>query len=110
MGIQQGLSESLAGRFETIPLTHWSFTEMAEAFGLDLPRHIHFGGYPKVAEHERTSQRARREAGQRPVGTSLNGMPLSTRTSWGKPSTRSARMLSMISSLPPAMRTPGAAM
>ena len=52
MGIQQGLSESLAGRFETIALTHWSFVEMADAFGFDLPRYIYFGGYPKVAEHE----------------------------------------------------------
>ena len=59
MGIQQGLSESLAGRFETIPLTHWSFTEMADAFGFDLPRYIYFGGYPKVAEHERHEARWR---------------------------------------------------
>ena len=59
MGIQQGLSESLAGRFETIPLTHWSFTEMAEAFDFDLPRYIYFGGYPKVAEYERYEARWR---------------------------------------------------
>lgn len=59
IGIQRGLSESLAGRFETIPLTHWSFTEMAEAFGFDLPRYIYFGGYPKVAEHERHEARWR---------------------------------------------------
>ena len=59
MGIQQGLSESLAGRFETIPLTHWSFTEMAEAFDFDLPRYIYFGGYPKVAEYERHEARWR---------------------------------------------------
>ena len=48
--MQQGLTESLAGRFETIRLTHWSFVEMAEAFDFDLPRYIYFGGYPKVAE------------------------------------------------------------
>ena len=51
MGIQLGLTESLAGRFETIRLSHWSFAEMAEAFDFDLPRYVYFGGYPKVAEY-----------------------------------------------------------
>ena len=49
--MQQGLTESLAGRFETLRLTHWSFSEMAEAFDLDLPRYLYLGGYPKVAEY-----------------------------------------------------------
>ena len=44
--MQSGLSESLAGRFEPIPFAHWSFTEMADAFGFDLPRYLYFGGYP----------------------------------------------------------------
>ena len=35
--MQSGLTESLAGRFEPIRVTHWSFLEMANAFGLDLP-------------------------------------------------------------------------
>ena len=47
--MQKGLSESLAGRFETIRLTHWSFAEMHEAFGFDLPSYIYFGGYPGAA-------------------------------------------------------------
>ena len=42
-----------------------------------------------------------------PVGTSLNGMPLSTRASCGNLSTRSAMMLRMTSSVPPAMRSAG---
>lgn len=43
--------------------------------------------------------------GQRvPVGISWKGMFLSTRGSWGKPSTRSAMMFFKISSEPPAMR------
>jgi alpha-1,6-mannosyltransferase len=46
----------------------------------------------------------------RPVGTSLNGTSLSTRMSPGRPSTRSAMMLRRISSVPPAMRKPGANM
>ena len=44
--MQSGLSESLAGRFELIRVTHWSFVEMAEAFGFDLPTYLYFGGYP----------------------------------------------------------------
>lgn len=51
MSIQQGLTESLAGRFETIRLSHWSFSEMADAFGFNLPQYVYFGGYPKVAEY-----------------------------------------------------------
>ena len=43
---QQGLSESLAGRFETIRVMHWSFAEMSAAFGFDLDQYIYFGGYP----------------------------------------------------------------
>lgn len=34
--IAQGLTESLAGRFETMRLPHWSYAEMREAFGFTL--------------------------------------------------------------------------
>lgn len=44
--LKDGLTESLAGRFEIIRMTHWSFSEMQEAFGWDLDRYIYFGGYP----------------------------------------------------------------
>lgn len=47
--VQQGLSESLAGRFETIHVTHWSYEEMKNAFGWDLDKYIFFGGYPGSA-------------------------------------------------------------
>jgi len=47
--VQKGLSESLAGRFEIIPITHWSFTEMKEAFGWTLEQYIYHGGYPGAA-------------------------------------------------------------
>ena len=43
-----GLTESLAGRFETIKLTHWSFAEMAAAFDFNVPHYVYFGGYPRV--------------------------------------------------------------
>lgn len=47
--MQQGLTESLAGRFEQIPVTHWSFQEMHEAFGWSFDQFIYFGGYPGAA-------------------------------------------------------------
>lgn len=47
--MQQGLTESLAGRFELIRVNHWSFREMLDAFGFDLPSYVYFGGYPGAA-------------------------------------------------------------
>lgn len=47
--VQRGLSESLAGRFEMVRLTHWSWPEMREAFGITLEEYIWFGGYPGAA-------------------------------------------------------------
>lgn len=47
--IQRGLSESLAGRFELLPLTHWSLSEMESAFGLTTDEFVWFGGYPGAA-------------------------------------------------------------
>ncbi len=48
--IQRGLTESLAGRFEIIPITHWSYPEMRKAFGFSLEEFIYFGGYPGAAD------------------------------------------------------------
>jgi len=47
--IQQGLTESLAGRFEVLHLPHWSLAEMREAFGFTLDQYLYFGGYPGAA-------------------------------------------------------------
>jgi predicted AAA+ superfamily ATPase len=47
--ITQGLTESLAGRFETLRLPHWSFMEMRTAFGWTLEQYLYFGGYPGAA-------------------------------------------------------------
>lgn len=47
--LEKGLSESLAGRFEEIRMSHWGYTEMNEAFGLSLEQYIFFGGYPGAA-------------------------------------------------------------
>lgn len=47
--IHRGLTESLAGRFELIPLSHWSFAEMRDAFGWSLDQFVFYGGYPGAA-------------------------------------------------------------
>lgn len=47
--IARGLTESLAGRFETLHLPHWSFAEMRGAFGWELDQYLVFGGYPGAA-------------------------------------------------------------
>lgn len=47
--LQQGLTESLAGRFESIYLPHWSFAEMHQAFGWDEETYAWHGGYPGSA-------------------------------------------------------------
>lgn len=47
--LQQGLTESLAGRFETTYMGHWSFSEMQQAFGWDTDQYVWFGGYPGSA-------------------------------------------------------------
>ena len=57
--MQSGLSESLAGRFETLPVSHWSFAEMSAAFDFDLPKYLYFGGYPGAAPLVRDPDRWR---------------------------------------------------
>lgn len=47
--LQQGLTESLAGRFETTYMGHWSYAEMYEAFGWKPEQYVWFGGYPGSA-------------------------------------------------------------
>jgi len=53
--VQRGLTESLAGRFEIIPVTHWSLAEMEEAFGWAVEQYVFYGGYPGAADlvHDR---------------------------------------------------------
>ncbi len=47
--LMKGLSESLQGRFELIPVTHWSYREMKDVFGFSLDEFIYFGSYPGPA-------------------------------------------------------------
>lgn len=55
--VQRGLTESLAGRFEIIPVTHWSFDEMNRAFGWDVDQYVFYGGYPGASELIQDHQR-----------------------------------------------------
>ena len=55
--IQRGLTESLAGRFEIIPVPHWAYPEMQDAFGWSLDQFLYFGGYPGAAELISDNQR-----------------------------------------------------
>ncbi len=58
--VSRGLTESLAGRFETLHLPHWSFVEMNAAFGWPLEKYLFYGGYPGsaplVTDHQRWSR------------------------------------------------------
>lgn len=49
LGIQKGLSESLAGRYELMKVPHWDLKECEEAFGWDIEKYLLFGGYPASA-------------------------------------------------------------
>ena len=57
--MQSGLNESLAGRFEPVDVVHWSFSEMAQAFGFSLEEYLYFGGYPGAASLIRDQERWR---------------------------------------------------
>ena len=58
--VRRGLGESLAGRFESIPVPHWSFGEMRAAFGWDVEQYIFYGGYPGAVPLVGAPQRWRR--------------------------------------------------
>ena len=55
--LQQGLTESLAGRFELLQMTHWSFLEMQEAFDISEEQYAWFGAYPGAASFINDEQR-----------------------------------------------------
>ena len=58
--LKKGLTESLAGRFEILSMTHWSFQEMQEAFGWDINQYVYFGGYPGSAPYVNNEARWRK--------------------------------------------------
>ena len=70
--LQDGLTESLAGRFETIYVEHWSYSEMAEAFGWDINQYIWFGGYPGANSLVRDEQRWKQYIADALIETSIS--------------------------------------
>lgn len=57
--MQKGLTESLAGRYEPIRMSHWSYGEMQDAFDFSLDEYLYFGGYPGSASLIREETRWR---------------------------------------------------
>ena len=70
--VAQGLTESLAGRFELLRLPHWSFAEMRAAFGLSLDQYLFYGGYPGAAPLIRQPQRWARYVADSLIETSIS--------------------------------------
>lgn len=70
--MQKGMSESLAGRYELMHVTHWSFLEMHEAFDFDLDDYIYFGGYPGSATLIRDEPRWRNYVNGSMIEPSIN--------------------------------------
>lgn len=50
MLLQKSLTESMAGRYEVIRMTLWSFQEMHTAFGWTEDQYVYFGAYPGAAD------------------------------------------------------------
>jgi uncharacterized protein len=70
--VAQGLTESLAGRFEILHLPHWSFSEMRAAFGFSLDQYLFYGGYPGAAPLVRQPQRWARYIADSLIETSIS--------------------------------------
>lgn len=58
--LKDGLTESLAGRYELIRMPHWSYGEMHDAFNMDVDHYIYFGGYPGGAKYVNDERRWRK--------------------------------------------------
>jgi predicted AAA+ superfamily ATPase len=70
--LQQGLTESLAGRFETTYMGHWSLSEMQQAFGWGSNQYVWFGGYPGSAPLIVDEQRWKAYVQQSLIETSIS--------------------------------------
>lgn len=70
--LQQGLTESLAGRFETTYMSHWSYPEMNKAFNWTVDQYIWFGGYPGSASLIHDEERWKNYVNQSLIETSIS--------------------------------------
>ena len=58
--IKEGLTESLAGRYELIRMGYWMYREMREAFDISLNEYVYFGGYPGSVKFYKNEMRWQR--------------------------------------------------
>ena len=68
--VQRGLGESLAGRFQSTHLPHWSFGEIRDAFGWSVDEYLYYGAYPgavPLVEHRNEWARYIRDSLIEPV-------------------------------------------
>lgn len=78
--LKDGLTESLAGRFELIRMPHWNYNEMHEAFGIDLEQFIYFGGYPGGAKYIHDERRWRKYIKDSIIAPAIEQDILTTKT------------------------------
>lgn len=78
--LKDGLTESLAGRYELIRMPHWSYNEMREAFAMDLDQYIYFGGYPGGAKYINDERRWRRYIKDSIIAPAIERDILTTKT------------------------------
>jgi predicted AAA+ superfamily ATPase len=78
--LKDGLTESLAGRFEIIKMSHWSYLEMRDAFGFDLNQFVFYGGYPGGASLIHDFKRWQRYIKESIITPAIERDVLSTKT------------------------------
>ena len=78
--LKDGLTESLAGRYELIRMPHWNYAEMHEAFGIDISQFIYFGGYPGGARYTEDERRWRRYIKDSIIAPAIERDVLQTKT------------------------------
>lgn len=78
--LKDGLTESLAGRYELIRMPHWNYAEMHEAFGIDISQFIYFGGYPGGARYMEDERRWRRYIKDSIIAPAIERDVLQTKT------------------------------
>lgn len=70
--LQEGLTESLGGRFEVTYLGHWTLREMQEAFGWSPEKYVWHGGYPGSASLVDDEMRWKRYLNDSIIETSIS--------------------------------------
>lgn len=78
--LKDGLTESLAGRYELIRMPHWSYSEMHDAFGMDIEKYIYFGGYPGGASYINDERRWSRYIKDSIIAPAIERDVLTTKT------------------------------